>query len=212
MHRPLLRLCALSFFIASAMSAAAQQSPLPRGTTLAAPNAGTGTTFQPADPRATRLPAGNNPFTANQGNVMYQSNQAPPVYQQQMPGQEAVAPVAPEPTAKTAAEQGYDGDLRAAQARALAEAADNARANSPRQRGIKITVPSLHNPVASHPESYEWLANWKDVLVEVGVHPAKVDFEAARLSQDEFSLWASRLVWALKGPGYRLPYGSPVTK
>lgn len=94
---------------------------------------------------------------------------------------------------KTAYEQGFGSEQDAlAQQEALEEWANM---QSARQQGETIPVPKPLNVVANDKTAKVFLINWKGVLVEqVGMKPEKVDFEAARLTKDEFSAWASRQV------------------
>lgn len=96
---------------------------------------------------------------------------------------------------KTAFEQGYGSEQDAlAQQEALEEWAS---LQSARQKGETVNVPVFKssNAVGHDKRSGVWLTNWKGILVEqVGVKPEKVDFEASRLTKDEFAAWASRQV------------------
>lgn len=96
---------------------------------------------------------------------------------------------------KNAFEQGYGSEQDAlAQQEALEEWAS---LQSARQKGETVNVPSFKssNAVGNDKRSSVWLTNWKGVLVEqVGMKPEKVDFEASRLTKEEFAAWASRQV------------------
>lgn len=96
---------------------------------------------------------------------------------------------------QNAFEQGYGSEQDAlAQQEALEEWAS---LQSARQKGETVNVPSFKssNAVGNDKRSSVWLTNWKGVLVEqVGMKPEKVDFEASRLTKDEFAAWASRQV------------------
>ena len=96
---------------------------------------------------------------------------------------------------KNAFEQGYGSEQDAlAQQEALEEWAS---LQSARQKGETVNVPSFKssNAVGYDKRSSVWLTNWKGILVEqVGMKPEKVDFEASRLSKEDFAAWASRQV------------------
>lgn len=100
----------------------------------------------------------------------------------------------PSTTPGTAFDQGFTDPNAAAQA--AAALADYQEFSSARQKGVQVPAPLPTNTVASHPELRGWLANWKDLLAAVGVDDRRVNFEAARLNQDEFARWGSRLVRA----------------
>lgn len=203
MHRSLLRTATLTLALGLSLNALAQQSPLPPGVST---TTGT-TTFTPTMP-------------VYQSNMTRGQATAPAVAPGMPPSEAATAqaqldaagmPVAPgllDTGPKTAVEQGYDGDAleREAAARRAAEEAAN---DNPRQRGERITIPSYRDTVARNPADTEWLINWKRELVAIGVHPDKVAFEAGRLPHDQFELWASRMVWALRGNDYRPAYARP---
>lgn len=96
---------------------------------------------------------------------------------------------------KNAFEQGYGSEQESlAQQEALEEWAS---LQSARQKGETVNVPVFKssNAVGSDKRSSVWLTNWKGILVEqVGMKPEKVDFEASRLTKEEFAAWASRQV------------------
>lgn len=103
-------------------------------------------------------------------------------------------------TPGTAEEQGYEPDLAELQERLRREAEDYAAMNSPRQLGQVIHAPKVSNPVIRDGSSHAWLRDWATVLSGVGISPAKVNFEAARLTREDFAMWASRMVWAYGTP------------
>lgn len=92
---------------------------------------------------------------------------------------------------KTAFEQGYgqqETDLKK-------EIEDYKEFNSARQKGTVVTVPMPRTSWAKSRENRIWLTNWKGVLTEqAGVSLNKIDFEASRLSREEFEDWASRQI------------------
>lgn len=92
---------------------------------------------------------------------------------------------------KTAFEQGYgqqETDLKK-------EIEDYKEFNSARQKGTVVTVPMPSTSWAKSRENRIWLTNWKGVLTEqAGLSLNKIDFEASRLSKEEFEDWASRQV------------------
>jgi hypothetical protein len=187
-----LRASVLAFGLALCAHALAQQPPLPPGF----PATTTTTTYTPAPQAPQQTPA------------TYQDAAPPaPVAQSPaaaVPPQEAGKPaIAGQEQPLTASEQGYTGNTEAMKAAMMREAADAAAMDTPRQRGEKLTVPSFYNPVSANWEYGQWLANWKDRLVGIGVAPAKVDFESRRLTQEDFAMWASRMVWALQGDAPR---------
>jgi len=96
---------------------------------------------------------------------------------------------------KNAFEQGYGSEQESlAQQEALEEWVS---LQSARQKGETVNVPVFKssNAVGSDKRSSVWLTNWKGILVEqVGMKPEKVDFEASRLTKEEFAAWASRQV------------------
>ncbi len=96
---------------------------------------------------------------------------------------------------KNAFEQGYGSEQESlAQQEALEEWVS---LQSARQKGVKVNLPVFKssNAVGSDKRSSVWLTNWKGILVEqVGMKPEKVDFEASRLTKEEFAAWASRQV------------------
>lgn len=110
--------------------------------------------------------------------------------------QAAVMPQGP----GTAAEQGYDAELGQLQDRLRREAEDHAAMNTARQLGEVIAAPRVFNPVSSDLASRGWLYDWTTVLSGVGISPSKVHFEAARLTREDFAMWASRMVWAYGTP------------
>lgn len=89
----------------------------------------------------------------------------------------------------TAAEQGY-GQAQDS-ARLQYEATLEASLHSPQQTGevVPSSLPSA--PVATNPALAGWFQNWEQALVMAGASPAKINFEASRLSQSAFALWAS---------------------
>lgn len=96
---------------------------------------------------------------------------------------------------KNAFEQGYGSEQESlAQQEALEEWIS---LQSARQKGETVNVPVFKssNAVGNDKRSSVWLTNWKGILVEqVGMKPEKVDFEASRLTKEEFAAWASRQV------------------
>lgn len=100
---------------------------------------------------------------------------------------------------KNAFEQGYGSEQESlAQQEALEEWVS---LQSARQKGETVNVPVFKssNAVGSDKRSSVWLTNWKGILVEqVGMKPEKVDFEASRLTKEEFAAWASRQVRYVK--------------
>lgn len=115
-----------------------------------------------------------------------------------IPGQiqPVVAPTGP----GTAQEQGYDPDLARMQQQMRREAEDYAAMNTARQLGQVISAPGLHNSAAKDPSSRAWIQDWATVLSGVGIPASKVYFEAARLTREDFAMWASRMVWAYGTP------------
>ena len=102
----------------------------------------------------------------------------------------------------TAAEQGFGSQLDLE--RMQRELEEQAAMSSPRQKGIQVPVPRLGNPVARDPSHREWLANWEWALGRLGVSAAKVQFEANRLSKDDFEAWGSRQLRFRHGEQARL--------
>lgn len=77
------------------------------------------------------------------------------------------------------------------------ELSDYLQYNSARQKGIKVEVPSFRYNWSSSRDNKVWFVNWKGMLIEkAGVPAEKVDFEARRLSKEEFNAWASRVMRA----------------
>ena len=106
----------------------------------------------------------------------------------QQPGQNAAQQSA-EPG--TAFEQGYGQD----QVDFNKEISDYQEFNSARQRGVTVTVPMPKASWAKSKSNQIWFTNWKGVLIEkAGISSQKIDFEASRLSKEEFAEWATRQV------------------
>ena len=95
----------------------------------------------------------------------------------------------------TASEQGYvDPSISAKQ---LEQIKKYERLNSARQLGYTIQVPKPLNTVENNSKTLKnWYLNWKGLLVErVGITSEKVDFEASRLSKEEFERWATDFLY-----------------
>ena len=106
----------------------------------------------------------------------------------QQPGQNAAQQPA-EPG--TAFDQGYGQD----QVDVNKEISDYQEFNSARQRGVTVTVPMPKASWAKSKSNQIWFTNWKGVLIEkAGISSQKIDFEASRLSKEEFAEWATRQV------------------
>lgn len=106
----------------------------------------------------------------------------------QQPGQNAGQQTA-EPG--TAFEQGYGQN----EVDVNKEISDFQEFNSARQRGVTVTVPMPKASWTKSKSNQIWYTNWKGVLIEkAGVSSQKIDFEASRLSKEEFAEWATRQV------------------
>lgn len=103
--------------------------------------------------------------------------------------------VAPRENVGTAAAQGWFREDEAERLRYEAE--QQAAAQSPRQQGLRLAAPEPARTVAQTRALSGWLADWTRVLTGAGVGAHKVAFEAERLSEEEFALWASRQIWAV---------------
>ena len=65
-----------------------------------------------------------------------------------------------------------------------------------RQEGGKMERPTPRGFSSSSQASDRLrMAEWKRHLLNLGLPESKIDFEARRLSREEFELWASKLVW-----------------
>lgn len=94
----------------------------------------------------------------------------------------------------TAAEQGYVNPNKNKKQFEILEKME--RMNTPRQFGYKVEVPQLVNTVKNSKDLKMWYINWKGVLVEkVGITSEKVDFEASRLSKEDFERWATDFLY-----------------
>lgn len=96
----------------------------------------------------------------------------------------------------TAEDQGYDPNA-AQQLDSWSEGALR-DAQSARQKGQVQQVWAKTNGVYKKPEMRLWISSWSDRLLKAGVQPDKIYFEANRLNEQEFALWASRQVWAVE--------------
>lgn len=65
-----------------------------------------------------------------------------------------------------------------------------------RQSGQKLEHPLYHGfAFDTDIKSQQLLQAWKAELLNFGLPLSKINFEAKRLSQDEFQMWASRFIW-----------------
>jgi len=68
-----------------------------------------------------------------------------------------------------------------------------------RQRGVIENVKGAYYiTVAENFEIRQWFLNWKDLLVENGGLEGRINFEASRLTESEFGMWATRYLDFLK--------------
>ena len=198
MFRPATLPLAACVLLMAGLAQAQTQSPAPPATIQQGPS--TTTSFTPAAPiYQSNMTYGQATGQAATPAVAPTGGALPPGLLP--PNASAGSPVSQDTGPGTAIEQGYDP--QAQEAARLAREAAAARANdNPRQRGERIATPVYRDTVAKDASATEWLINWKGELVAAGVHPDKVDFEAGRLPREEVSLWASRMLWALRGRNY----------
>lgn len=148
-----------------------------------------------------------NGFTLNTGNSYnnYQQQQQ----QDQSQNQQQTIPQSPTNSQQTANTQNTDSDPGSAydqgygsedeEAAAKQALEDYIQFHSPRQLGQVVQVPTYKTTWKNSRERYVWYANWKGILTEkVGIDSSKVDFEASRLTPDQFNDWANRQLITLQ--------------
>lgn len=138
-----------------------------------------------------------SPPAANEAqSIPPQTGEAPQPDQKQQKKSEAARSAAQNGHTPTAAQQGYNPGVNAAQMAAAKKAYDEA--HTPRQLGEVVHQPAPLNPVASQAHLSGWLSNWSYTLERAGVPKSKVDFEAQRLDQHAFATWAHRQLMFIK--------------
>lgn len=100
------------------------------------------------------------------------------------------------PTAGTARDQGYTGDMDNTPSPWEMETVRGLEGS--RQKGDQVEVASRRNGVSTDPTQEEWFHAWSQKLESIGIRQDKINFEGSRLTQSEFALWASRQVWAVE--------------
>jgi len=167
------KLYSLAFAVLGAWSVQAQQINLPGVPVIAPPTANMGQ-FPSAMPQSPGgMVQGLGPATAS----------AP----------EPVAPVASR-NVPNANQQGVGQQTDRAEMNR--RQADFEAMNTPRQRGEVVRVPLLVTPLSSQKEHAQWFGDWVLHLNALGMSSVKIQFEANRLSKEDFSRWASRQVIA----------------
>lgn len=97
----------------------------------------------------------------------------------------------------SAYDQGYGSEDEEAAAKQALE--DYIQFSSPRQLGQVVEVPTYKATWKNSRDRFVWYANWKGILTEkVGVDASKVDFEASRLTPEQFDEWANRQLTTLQ--------------
>jgi len=103
----------------------------------------------------------------------------------------ATAPATEQPAQEAVADKPPVEDLTAQRLMWATDPVQNLR-----QEGGKMERPTPRGFSSSAQASDRLrMAEWKRHLLNLGLPESKIDFEARRLSREEFELWASKLVW-----------------